>query len=154
MSDPIDNKLLFLCTGNYYCSRFCEHLFNAVAKQKELNWQADSRGLAVKRGVNNNNIGAISENAVRGLQQRGVTVPTDERFPRQALIEDFEAAFQIIALDESEHRPLIETRFPKWIHAVEYWDVHDIGGTLTTIAMEQMAQRISKLIQTLEIIAD
>ena len=29
-------KLLFLCTGNYYRSRFAELLFNAMAAPKEL----------------------------------------------------------------------------------------------------------------------
>ena len=39
--------VLFLCTGNYYRSRFAEILFNWHATQQELNWRADSRGLAL-----------------------------------------------------------------------------------------------------------
>jgi hypothetical protein len=37
--------MLFLCTGNYYRSRFAELLFNHLAKQRGLDWQATSRGL-------------------------------------------------------------------------------------------------------------
>ncbi len=51
-------KILFLCTGNYYRSRFAEKLFNNLATQKNLDWEADSRGLAIERGVNN--VGAMS----------------------------------------------------------------------------------------------
>ena len=46
------NKILFLCTGNYYRSRFAEHLFNWLATKQGLDWQADSRGLALERGIN------------------------------------------------------------------------------------------------------
>ena len=42
-------RVLFLCTGNYYRSRFAEALFNSLAKRAELNWTADSRGLATDR---------------------------------------------------------------------------------------------------------
>ncbi|EDN69890.1 Protein tyrosine phosphatase [Beggiatoa sp. PS] len=150
MTNKINRKLLFLCTGNYYRSRFSEHLFNALAQEKELNWQADSRGLAIERGINN--IQVISPYADRGLRRRGLRVPINERFPCQAINEDFETAYKIIALDECEHRPLIETRFSKWINEVEYWEIHDIDRTFPTIAMEQMERRISKLIQVLEMI--
>jgi protein-tyrosine phosphatase len=148
MTDKINRKLLFLCTGNYYRSRFSEHLFNALVKEKELNWLADSRGLAIERGINN--IQAISQYADRGLRKLGLTVPTNERFPCQAINEDFETAYKIIALDECEHRPLIETRFSKWINEVEYWEIHDIDRTFPTIAIEQMERRITKLIQVFE----
>ena len=38
--------LLFLCTGNYYRSRYAEELFNHRAAPAGLNWRAQSRGLA------------------------------------------------------------------------------------------------------------
>ncbi|WP_372478273.1 arsenate reductase/protein-tyrosine-phosphatase family protein [Nostoc mirabile] len=59
------NKILFLCTGNYYRSRFAEHLFNWLATKQGLDWQADSRGLALERGINN--VGAISRYALEAL---------------------------------------------------------------------------------------
>jgi protein-tyrosine-phosphatase len=43
--------ILFLCTGNYYRSRFAEVLFNSVAGKMGLSWHASSRGLALERGV-------------------------------------------------------------------------------------------------------
>jgi protein-tyrosine phosphatase len=50
--------ILFLCTGNYYRSRFAEQYFNHLARQVSLPWLAVSRGLATERGVNN--VGPIS----------------------------------------------------------------------------------------------
>lgn len=46
-------NVLFLCTGNYYRSRYAEILFNSVAGRMGLPWRASSRGLALERGVNN-----------------------------------------------------------------------------------------------------
>jgi protein-tyrosine-phosphatase len=37
---------LFLCTGNFYRSRFAEIFFNWHAEQLEIPWRAYSRGLA------------------------------------------------------------------------------------------------------------
>ena len=50
--------VLFLCTGNYYRSRFAEELFNHQAERADLDWIAQSRGLALERGAYN--VGPIS----------------------------------------------------------------------------------------------
>ena len=42
--------VLFLCTGNYYRSRFAEELFNDSARRAGLDWTATSRGLALELG--------------------------------------------------------------------------------------------------------
>src|SRR3954462_15992860 len=59
-------SILFLCTGNYYRSRFAEILFNSVAGKMGLPWQASSRGLALERGVNN--VGPMAVSAVTALE--------------------------------------------------------------------------------------
>jgi protein-tyrosine-phosphatase len=64
--------VLFLCTGNYYRSRFAEGLFNHLASQLRLGWRADSCGLALDRGETVNvglTEGALKV-AVRRLRQR------------------------------------------------------------------------------------
>jgi hypothetical protein len=38
-----EKAVLFLCTGNYYRSRFAEVLFNSVAGKMGLPWRASSR---------------------------------------------------------------------------------------------------------------
>src|SRR4051812_49894075 len=53
MAKRSEKTVLFLCTGNYYRSRFAEALFNSVAGKMGLPWRASSRGLALERGVNN-----------------------------------------------------------------------------------------------------
>ena len=140
-------KLLFLCTGNYYRSRFAEKVFNDLATKNNLNWEADSRGLALERGVNN--VGAISKYAVEALKQRGINVLPEERFPQSAIAEDFQNFDLIVAVDESEHCPLMKERFPEFIDSIEYWLIHDIDKTSPQEALGELEKKIKELIKTL-----
>ncbi|MEM6399275.1 MAG: low molecular weight phosphatase family protein [Cyanobacteria bacterium P01_D01_bin.116] len=140
-------KVLFLCTGNYYRSRFAEKIFNHLATQKNLHWEADSRGLALERGVNN--VGAISRYAVEALKQRGINILTEERFPKSAIAEDFQTFDLIIAVDESEHRPLMQERFFQQMDNIEYWLIHDIDKTSPQEALEKLEKKVEKLIEYL-----
>src|SRR6516225_10445435 len=92
-----ENTVLFLCTGNYYRSRYAEILFNSVAGKMSLPWKASSRGLALERGVNN--VGPMAVSAVKALEARGLCALAEfGRFPIQVTVEDFEAAHWIVAL--------------------------------------------------------
>jgi len=136
--------VLFLCTGNYYRSRFAEYFFNAEAEKRHLNWRAESRGLAV--GRHSNNVGPISQHAVEALGRLDIALSRMEHFPLQAWEADFARADRIIALDESEHRVMIEESFPKWRHSVEYWIIHDLDRTAPEEAIGSLEKRILQLI--------
>ena len=101
-------KVLFLCTGNYYRSRFAELWFNHWAAVRKLDWVADSRGLAIELGVQN--VGPISRYTIAGLQERTIELATELRFPQQVQEADLQAADLIIALDRTEHQPYVEQR--------------------------------------------
>jgi protein-tyrosine phosphatase len=132
-----EKTALFLCTGNYYRSRYAEILFNSVAGKMSLPWRASSRGLALERGVNN--IGPMEVSAVKALEARGLRAVTEfGRFPIQATAEDFEAAHWIVALKEAEHLPLLQERFPAWAEKVEFWHVDDAPEVLHLIEREVM----------------
>ena len=57
-------RILFLCTGNYYRSRFAEIFFNWHAEQRVLAWRAESRGLALDAS----NVGPISRHTLAYLK--------------------------------------------------------------------------------------
>src|SRR5215470_14021650 len=132
-----EKTVLFLCTGNYYRSRYAEVLFNSVAGKMGLPWRASSRGLALERGVNN--VGPMEASAVKALEARGLRAAAEfGRFPIQVTVEDFEAAHWIVALKESEHLPLLHERFPAWAEKVEFWRVDDAPQVLDLIEREVM----------------
>jgi protein-tyrosine phosphatase len=137
MKQRHENTVLFLCTGNYYRSRYAEVLFNSVAKKMNLPWKASSRGLALERGVNN--IGPMAVSAVKALEARGQRAFAEfGRFPIQVTVADFEAAHWIVALKEAEHLPLLQERFPAWAEKVEFWHVDDAPEMLDLIEREIM----------------
>src|SRR5882724_141977 len=91
--------VLFLCTGNYYRSRFAEILFNSVAGKMGLPWQASSRGLALERGVHN--VGPMAVAAVRALEALGVRAAAAvTRLPAQVTTDDLERADRVVALKQ------------------------------------------------------
>jgi protein-tyrosine phosphatase len=129
--------VLFLCTGNYYRSRYAEILFNSVAGRMSLPWKALSRGLALERGVNN--VGPMALAAAKALEARGLRAVAEcNHFPIQVTVEDFEAAHWIVALKEVEHLPLLQERYPAWLEKVEFWQVDDAPKVLALIEREVM----------------
>jgi low molecular weight protein-tyrosine phosphatase len=129
--------VLFLCTGNYYRSRFAEILFNSVAGKMGLPWKAPSKGLALERGVNN--VGPMAVSAIKALETVGMHAAEDvARFPVPVTAEDLEGADRIVALKQAEHLPLLQERFPAWAGKVEYWQVDDAPEVLGLIEREVM----------------
>jgi len=137
MAEHRDKTLLFLCTGNYYRSRFAEILFNAVAGKMGLPWKASSRGLALERGVNN--IGPMAATAITALEALGVhSGDAVSRFPVQVTSADLERADRIVALKRAEHLPLLRERFSAWAEKVEFWHIDDAPEALDLIEQEVM----------------
>src|SRR5947208_14311137 len=127
--------ILFLCTGNYYRSRFAEVLFVSVARKMGLPWNASSRGLALERG--GNNVGPMAAAAVKALDALGICdAERCGRFPAQVTIDAFEQADVIIALKHAEHLPLLQERFPAFAERVEFWHVDDAPEALALIEQE------------------
>jgi protein-tyrosine phosphatase len=139
---------LFLCTGNYYRSRFAEGLFNHLAGELGLDWRADSRALALDKGQSVNP-GPISRFTLEALKQRSIPVAEPIRYPRPATVEDFESASLIIALKEAEHRRLMRQRFPDWENRVIYWHVHDLDRLPHHEALPEIETLVKALVASL-----
>ena len=82
MGQPTQKTILFLCTGNYYRSRFAEILFNDAARKFGMSWTATSKGLALERGVNN--VGPIAPSAIEALEGLGIRSAECGRSPQHA----------------------------------------------------------------------
>lgn len=117
----MSNTLLFICTGNYYRSRYAEMLFNAT-KPTSLDWLAISRGFDPSPF----NPGPIAECALQRLQERGLSLPTELTFPRRLTEDDLRNAQHIVALDENEHHGYVEDAYPSWRARINYWRVPDL----------------------------
>jgi protein-tyrosine phosphatase len=141
-------KILFLCTGNYYRSRYAEEIFNHMARSEGLSWRAFSRG-AAERG-SPDNIGPMSRFALEALQAQAIVPDGATRAPMPCVLADFHAARLVIALKEAEHRPLIERRFPEFATKVTYWNVDDIEFAPPSIALAMIDIQVRELIAALD----
>jgi protein-tyrosine phosphatase len=139
--------VLFLCTGNYYRSRFAEEYFNHRAAVEQLGWRAVSRAVAIERGVNN--VGSVSPLALAALAAHGVAPRGHERPPAPCTAADLDGADLIVALSEREHRVLMRERYPDWEARSAFWQAEDIGLASPEAALDLIAREIEALIATL-----
>jgi protein-tyrosine phosphatase len=145
MSKP--RSVLFLCTGNYYRSRFAEILFNHLAQQRGLNWRATSRGIA--RDFGTWNVGPISPHTCKALDAKGIALPEPMRNPMHCLDEDLSAADLVVAVKEAEHRPMLAKHFAGWEDRAEYWHVHDVDQAHPDVALVEIENEVIALINRL-----
>jgi protein-tyrosine phosphatase len=144
----MNQTILFLCTGNYYRSRFAEEVFNHLARQLNLPWTAGSRALAIEKGARN--IGPISPHTRLALQQRNIPLPHPLRGPIGCGEQDMASADRIIALKESEHCPYIAERHPAWVDRVEYWHIDDLDRATADEALPRIEEHVRELIASLK----
>jgi protein-tyrosine phosphatase len=139
-------RVLFLCTGNYYRSRYAE-VFNHNAGQEGLAWVAVSRGVSEKGSPDN--VGPISPFALNALQARDISAESATRDPAPCSLADFEGVELVVALKQAEHRPLIEGRFPGIANRIEYGDVDDIEIADPATTLSRIDQLVARLIENL-----
>jgi protein-tyrosine phosphatase len=142
-----DKTVLFLCTGNYYRSRFAEHLFNHLARERRLPWRAESRGLSTVTGKWK--VGPMSHYAVEALRARRIPLPAFVREPLYCADDDICRADVVVALKEAEHRAVIEKCHPGHGQRVEYWHVHDVDVAHPEQALGEIEQLVGELLERL-----
>ena len=140
---------LFLCTGNYYRSRFAEELFNSLAARENLNWRAVSRGLAVDSETASHNVGPLSPHVIPMLRRLNAWSGAIPRDPVQCSGEDLATADIVIAVKEAEHRQMIAARYPPWDLKCRYWNVHDLDMATPQVTLEEIARHVTDLFREL-----
>ncbi len=138
------SRVLFVCTGNFYRSRFAEALFNHEAEGSGLEWRAFSRGLAIHWAE-----GYLSPYTRAALAARAIDLRHTGPGRMQLSEHDLQAAQRVIALDREEHWPMMREEFPKWADRIEYWDVVDLPFRSSEVALPEIEARVLALLDEL-----
>lgn len=137
-------QILFVCTGNFYRSRFAEVIFNQKARETNPSWTAISRGLALVSWQH-----GTSPIALRELKRRNIPADACKGVPHALREKDLDNSDYIVLMDEREHRPMFEKKFPKFDeNKIHYWHIPDGSGNCAQ-ACKLMSQNIDQLLQTL-----
>jgi protein-tyrosine phosphatase len=137
-------EILFLCTGNYYRSRYAEALFNHEALRRGLNWRAFSRGLAVHLAPP-----GLSPHTTQRLRERGIPFERTGLDPVQVAEEDFLRAARVIALKKTEHQPWMSRLHPAWRNRIAYWEISDLDAATPEVALAAIEAHVMALIAEL-----
>lgn len=136
--------VLFLCSGNAFRSRYAELLFNQLANKYKLAWRATSRGLMVDWM----DLPAIVTNAARSALAE-FEIPNEFEPARQVTEADLNSADLVIAVNESEHRPVFQARFAEWEDDVEFWNIQDAVLSSDSLGLPQLTPMVELLIEDL-----
>jgi protein-tyrosine-phosphatase len=139
--------VLFLCTGNYYRSRFAAILFNHLARERSVRWSASSRGLKIGWPGNH---GALSRHTQQRLAAMNISFDDSRHMPMQCRECDLAAADLVIAVKEAEHRAMLAARFGgAWADRVTYWHVHDVDAAAPDEALREIERLVRELVEKL-----
>jgi protein-tyrosine phosphatase len=142
-STPTDRqqRVLFICTGNFYRSRFAEAIFNYHAEQRQIPWIAFSRGLAIHLAE-----GYLSTHTTEALNTRKIELRHTGPARIRLCEEDLLQSNYCIAMDRSEHLQMMLNQFPTWANQIDYWDVSDIPYRSSTDALPEIELRVMQLL--------
>jgi protein-tyrosine phosphatase len=143
-----EKQILFICTGNYYRSRFAEAVFNYYMSKKKSHWKAYSRGLNISALTPTQRKVPVSAYTVTELNKLNIPLSFVDGQPTQLVQADLDSSHYVIALSRSEHKPLLEKGFTR-LSKIQYWEVEDMHLASSDQALPAILTQVQKLIQQL-----
>jgi protein-tyrosine phosphatase len=138
---PKSSHVLFVCTGNFYRSRFAEAIFKAHATAGSLS--ASSRGLDTSKP----RATGLSPLVVDELKRLKVSPDLVAGYPRQLKREDLDAADVVVLLDGREHAPMLKKQFPQVdMTKVRQWSVPDVPAMAASDAFAEITRQVDLLV--------
>jgi len=137
--------VLFICTGNYYRSRFAEIYFNYLTAKQTSSLIARSRGFRMNPEKNK---GVLSPHALSYLELLNIET-YDVGIPTKLEDADLRNATRIIAMDEKEHRDMMVRFFPEWIDKVEFWHFEDDYLVSPSQVLPALKGKVEALVQSI-----
>jgi len=104
-----------------------------------------SRGLAVHLAPP-----GLSPHTLQRLQERGISREATSADGMQVQEADFQRAARVIALKETEHRPLMAWLHPGWEDRIAYWEINDLDVAKADVTLAAIEEKVLALVGELE----
>ena len=117
-------------------------MFNHCAEQRQIPWAAFSRGLAVHLAE-----GHLSSFAAEALLARQIHLRYTGPQRLQLSEDDLLKADRRIAMDRTEHFPMMQNQFSAWADKIEYWDVPDLLYRSSEDALSEIENKVIQLLR-------
>ena len=143
-----DMRILFVCTGNYYRSRYAEVRLDDWATHRDLPLSPFSRGLQIDI-AQTHNVGPMSRFAIARLRERGINPDPYLWMPRALERRDLDEADLTVILDRREHLPMMRQQFPDFVDRVRSWDVADGRPTAARHPLAEVDAHLESFFQEL-----
>lgn len=138
-------NILFLCSDNYFLSRFAENYFNSLALEQGLDCWAESRGFQIRP----NNVQAISQHAVRELERRGISIAEPFRYATVVQDADFEFFDSIIVINEEQSWPPMLANFTGCPGHIETWTIAGSNSADPSESLSVLECKVRTLVERL-----
>ncbi|MEZ4558912.1 MAG: hypothetical protein R2854_21175 [Caldilineaceae bacterium] len=137
--------VLFLCSGNYYRSRFAEEYFNHLAREQECDWRGVTRAGGRPSQRQRGPYVAVGAGCAAA---QGIATPAA---PRAATGHGRGTgdSYRGHRACEAEHRPMLARRFPEYEDEVVYWTVHDLDVATADQVLPALAGAVAELLAQL-----
>lgn len=131
-------SVLFVCTGNYFRSRFAEAVFNYYFGDGKSEWKAFSRGLKLQNLTPAQRETHVSIYSIEKMEELQIPASFLDGQPTQIGQKDLDHSQIVIGLNQKEHAPMFQELFPNYdLRNIEFWDVPDSHkGMVPTKALD------------------
>lgn len=126
-------KVCFVCTGNYYRSRFAEAVFNFLSKECGEDHIAESRGLDISAADKvAKEYGELSPYTKNKMDDLEIPHNLTSKERKAILKEDLETFDVIVIMDRSEHFKMVKEFVGEDKDMIEaakkfkYWAIKDV----------------------------
>jgi protein-tyrosine phosphatase len=141
MKNRLKISVLFVCSGNYYRSRYAEYIFNHRVQKYNGIYSAESRGIGVFKC---NNEGPISKFTIEALVKKNIPC-ANPRMPIQISEKDIQIADLVIGLKKTEHYHYLLENYKSYSEKFRFWEVHDLDFATPEEAFAVIDQLVDQI---------
>jgi protein-tyrosine phosphatase len=142
--DKDGKTVLFICTANFFRSRYAEAYFNCLADWNKSPHRAVSAGISIDP-----NIGPISSYSLYRMVERGIDNKCMSLQAKKLYSGDVDAADVAVCVYKKEHKPMMELLYESVENQIIYWDIPDINEISPNQSLDLVEKSVDILFNTI-----